>query len=70
LTPIWDFVTDFGDSAVTVPLALLTLFFLIAASPPRITLGWVLAIGGCAVSIGVLKIISGRAARNCRLSRS
>ena len=56
---IWNFVTDFGDSAVTVPLALVTLVFLVAAGQRRITLGWVLAIGGCAIAIGALKLVFG-----------
>jgi membrane-associated phospholipid phosphatase len=55
----WDFVTDFGDSAVTVPLALLTLVFLVAQGPQRIAIAWALAIGGCAVTIGVLKLVFG-----------
>ena len=56
---IWVFVTDSGDSAVTVPLALLTLAFLIAGRHPRIAFGWTLAIGGCALAIGVLKLAFG-----------
>jgi membrane-associated phospholipid phosphatase len=59
LPAIWNFVTDFGDSAVTVPLALLTLIFLLAGGHRRIALGWVLAIGGCAVAIGALKLVFG-----------
>ena len=56
---IWDFVTDFGDSAVTVPLALLTLGFLLAAGQRRVALGCVLAISGCAAVIGALKVVLG-----------
>ena len=56
---IWGFVTDFGDSAVTMPLALLTLVFLTAAGRQRLALGWVLTIGGCAAGIAVLKLIFG-----------
>jgi len=59
LPAIWGFVTDFGDSAVTVPLALLTLVFLVAAGQRRLALGWALTIGGCAVSIGALKLLFG-----------
>jgi membrane-associated phospholipid phosphatase len=59
LSPIWNFITDFGDSAVTVPLALLILIFLFAAGERRLALGWVLAIGGCAVVIGALKLVFG-----------
>lgn len=56
---IWNFVTDFGDSAVTVPLALLTLIFMISAGQRRLAFGWVLAIGGCAIAIGALKLVFG-----------
>ena len=59
MSPIWNFITDFGDSAVTVPLALLILIFLFAAGASRLALGWVRAIGGCAVIIGGLKLIFG-----------
>ncbi|HXO02670.1 MAG TPA: hypothetical protein VN900_11475, partial [Stellaceae bacterium] len=55
----WNFVTDFGDSAVTVPLALLTLIFMISAGQRRLAFGWVLAIGGCAIAIGALKLVFG-----------
>lgn len=55
----WVFVTDWGDSAVTVPLALLTLVFLVAARHRRSALFWVSAIVGCAVAIGTLKLIFG-----------
>jgi len=59
LPAIWGFVTDFGDSAVTAPLAALTLFFLLATGERRIALDWVLATGGCAVAIGALKLVFG-----------
>jgi len=59
LPAIWGFVTDFGDSAVTVPLALLTLIFLMMAGERRLALHWALTIGGCAAAIGALKILFG-----------
>jgi membrane-associated phospholipid phosphatase len=59
LPAIWSFVTDFGDSAVTVPLALLTLVFLVSAGQQWLALGWVLTIGGCAAAIAMLKLIFG-----------
>lgn len=59
MSPIWNFITDFGDSAVTVPLALLILVFLFAAGRQRLALGWALAIGGCVVVIGALKLVFG-----------
>lgn len=53
---IWDFLTDFGDTAVTVPLALLMVGFLLAARQPRLAIGWGLAIVGCAGAISALKL--------------
>lgn len=54
---IWVFLTDFGDTAVTVPLALLMAGFLLAAKEPRLAVGWGLAIVGCAGAIGGLKLV-------------
>jgi len=68
LRSIWISLTDFGDSAVTVPLAALTLIFLAAAREMRVALGWVLAIGGCAIVIGALKLIFGACAHRLALA--
>ena len=54
---IWRFITDFGDTAVTVPLAALMLIFLTVARQPRLALVWAFAILGCAGVIGGLKLI-------------
>ena len=56
---IWVFITDCGDSAVTVPLALLILIFLFAAGQRRLAGSWILAIGGAAIVIGALKLVFG-----------
>jgi membrane-associated phospholipid phosphatase len=53
---IWNFVTDFGDSAVTAPLALLTLVFLVIGGSSRVARDWAWSVGGCAVAIGALKL--------------
>jgi membrane-associated phospholipid phosphatase len=53
---IWRFLTDFGDTAVTVPLAILVTLFLLAARQPRLALGWALVILGCAGLTGGLKL--------------
>jgi membrane-associated phospholipid phosphatase len=55
----WNFVTDFGDSAITVPLSLLVLAFLGMAGQRRVVLAWVVAIGAAAVVIGALKLVFG-----------
>jgi membrane-associated phospholipid phosphatase len=57
LLSIWSFITDLGDTAVTVPLALLMLCFLVAARRPRLAIGWAVAILGCAGVIGGLKLV-------------
>ena len=54
----WNFVTDFGDSAVTLPLALLILAFL-AARAPRLAACWMLTIAACAGAIAALKLVFG-----------
>jgi membrane-associated phospholipid phosphatase len=54
---IWRFITDFGDTAVTVPLALLMLCFLAATRQPRLAIGWAIAILGCAAVISGLKLV-------------
>jgi membrane-associated phospholipid phosphatase len=57
LHPIWEFLTDFGDSAITVPLALLTFAFLIVIGQRSLAIGWGIAILGCAIAVGALKIL-------------
>jgi len=57
LSSIWSFITDFGDTAVTVPLAALVLCFLVISKEWRLALAWALAILGCAGVIGGLKLI-------------
>jgi membrane-associated phospholipid phosphatase len=59
LHAIWVFVTDCGDSAVTVPLALLTLTFLVVSGQQRCAVYWTLATGGSAVAIAALKLAFG-----------
>jgi membrane-associated phospholipid phosphatase len=59
LHAIWVFITDCGDSAVTIPLALLTLIFLLMAGARRLALFWLLTIGGCAGAIALLKLAFG-----------
>ncbi len=54
---MWAFITNLGDTAVTVPLALLTCGFLCAWREVRLALGWGLAILGCAGVIAVLKLL-------------
>ncbi len=54
---IWNFITDFGDTAITVPLALVMGGFLLASRQPFLALGWAAAIIFCAGAIGASKIM-------------
>jgi len=53
---LWIFVTDFGDTAVTIPLAFAVFAILAAYRQYRLTLGWAATIVSCAAAIGGLKI--------------
>jgi membrane-associated phospholipid phosphatase len=50
-------LTDCGDTAVTVPLALLLLVFLLLTHQPRLAWGWALAMLGCVATISGLKLM-------------
>lgn len=54
---MWDFITDFADTAVTVPLAALMLLFLLAAGQRRSAIAWAVAILFSAGSIGLIKAL-------------
>jgi hypothetical protein len=49
--------TDLGDTGVTVPLAVLMLFFLTLTKQRRLALIWAITILACAGMIGGLKVI-------------
>ncbi len=55
----WNFLTDFGDTAVTLPLAAMTLALLLAGGARRAALAWVLAVGLCGLSMALLKLAFG-----------
>ena len=52
----WIFVTDFGDSAVTLPLSAMALVFLLTSGWRRAAFAFVLAIGCAGIAIGLLKL--------------
>lgn len=56
---IWVFITDCGDSAVTLPLALLVAMFLLVAGERRLGRAWIATVVSAAVVIGVLKLVFG-----------
>jgi membrane-associated phospholipid phosphatase len=59
LSALWGLITDCGDAAVTLPLALLVLVFLLVARERRLALHWSLTVIGCAAAIGALKLLFG-----------
>jgi membrane-associated phospholipid phosphatase len=59
LHPLWVFVTDCGDAAVTLPLAVLVLAVLLAVRARRQALAWLAAVAGCGMAIGALKLLFG-----------
>jgi membrane-associated phospholipid phosphatase len=56
LHTVWSFITDFGDTAVTVPLAILVTGFLFAAKQPRLAIGWAFVILLCAGVTAAVKL--------------
>ncbi len=53
---LWRLITDFGDSAVTVPLALFCVAYLLLARRHRAALALALSSGGAALVILLLKL--------------
>lgn len=51
-----EFITDFGDSAVTLPLAVAIFAYLIWGRWYRAALRWGLAVGGCGLAMALLKL--------------
>jgi len=58
LHSFWRFFSDFGDTAVTGPLAILVIGFLVVVGQPRLAVRWALVIIGCAGALGTLKLAS------------
>src|SRR5450432_2952759 len=56
LSSFWNFVTDFGDTAVTLPLAALTIVFLFFSGWRRAAFAFALALLACAIAIGLAKL--------------
>ena len=52
----WNFVTDFGDSAVTLPLAALTVAFLFFSRWRRATIAFAITLASCGIAIGLVKL--------------
>ena len=56
LPNFWNFITDFGDTAVTLPLAALMLVFLLFSGWRRAALSLAIALAACGVAIGIAKL--------------
>ncbi len=53
---LWNFMTDYGDSAVTLPLAFVTMAILFASGATRMLRAWLIAVGACGLSLALLKV--------------
>jgi membrane-associated phospholipid phosphatase len=61
----WASITDFGDSAVGLPLAVLVLVALLASGWSRGAIAWACAVAGCGVAMVVFKVAFGAASAGC-----
>ncbi len=52
----WTFITDFGDSAVSLPLAALALVFLLISGWPRAAWALLFGVAAAGLGIGLLKL--------------
>jgi membrane-associated phospholipid phosphatase len=57
MTQFWNYITDFGDSSVTLPLAAFLLLYLLAVQRWRSALAWGLAVGSCGLAMAMLKLV-------------
>jgi len=55
-TEMWNYVTDFGDSSVTLTIAAFLLIYLLAQERWRAAGAWVVAVAACGVGMALLKI--------------
>jgi membrane-associated phospholipid phosphatase len=53
---VWQFVTDFGDSAVTLPLAAVTVLFLLLSNWPRAAAALAVSLAAGGLAIALLKL--------------
>ena len=53
---VWSFITDFGDSVVTLALSVVVLGYLLTLRRHRAACSWALAVGGCGLATIFLKI--------------
>ncbi len=61
----WTAITDFGDSALALPLAAIVLVALVAAGWSRGAIAWSLAVAGCGAAMVVFKLAFKTAAAGC-----
>jgi len=62
---IWNLVTNFGDSAIGLPLALLVLLVLLASGWLRGAAAWFFSVASCVLAMLALKIGFGLAFAGC-----
>jgi len=61
----WTSITDFGDSALALPLAAIVLVALLASGWSRGAIAWSLAVAGCGAAMVVFKLAFKTAAAGC-----
>ena len=52
----WTFLTNYGDTAVTLPLAAAAFALFALSGSVRLLRGWLLAVGACGLVVALLKI--------------
>jgi membrane-associated phospholipid phosphatase len=67
---MWISITDLGDSAVGLTLALLVLIAMVASGWTRGAVAWLATVAGCGVAIAVFKITSSAVSQNCGVDAS
>jgi membrane-associated phospholipid phosphatase len=53
----WNYVTDFGDTAITLPLSVLMICFLFFLGERRAGIGLALALAACGIAIALVKLV-------------
>jgi membrane-associated phospholipid phosphatase len=62
---VWNLVTNFGDSAVGLPIALLVLIALLASGWSRGAAGWFMAVAACGLVMLTFKLAFNLALEGC-----
>jgi len=64
MSNLWQFITDFGDASVTLPIATFVLIYLLWNKRWQVAFAWGLAVTGCGVSLVLIKLALRSCAQN------